>query len=432
MDNVVVDNCTLRKKYRMLMKFFNPPENYLYRQDIIAGITVGIITIPQAMAFALLAGLPPIYGLYGALIPLVVYALFGTSNYLNVGPVSVISIFVYDSLTPFVDPFTPEFIIAVVNLGLLIGLIQVLSGLFQLGRFVNYLPKSVVSGFVQAAAVVIIISQLSPAFGVPISSKVSYAERLYQLGLSVSDFNLFTTELFIGSLLLLFIAGRFVPQFPTAIVLLLTTGISAYFFDFESLGIALIGEVPQGLPTFISPKFNQDFWRYIPSAFGIAFVTSIGSFVMAKNVEDQQSSPWKPNQDLIALGLTKIASAFFGSLVPAGSFNRSILVIKSGAKTQLASLVAAVILLFTLLFLTPIVYYLPQSVIAAIIVYSVCFLFDFPLILHFWTKDKKQFTYLFATAVTTLSIGFVEGILLGLVIVILGQNFFNSKKSSSF
>ena len=212
----------------------------------------------------------------------------------------------------------------------------------------------------------------------------------------------------------------------------MTTGISAYFFDFESLGIALIGEVPQGLPTFISPKFNQDFWRYIPSAFGIAFVTSIGSFVMAKNVEDQQSSPWKPNQDLIALGLTKIASAFFGSLVPAGSFNRSILVIKSGAKTQLASLVAAVILLFTLLFLTPIVYYLPQSVIAAIIVYSVYFLFDFPLILHFWTKDKKQFTYLFATAVTTLSIGFVEGILLGLVIVILGQNFFNSKKSSSF
>lgn len=411
------------------MKFFNPPENYLYRNDIIAGITVGIITIPQAMAFALLAGLPPIYGLYGALIPLVVYALLGTSNYLNVGPVSVISIFVYDSLTPFVDPFTPEFVIAAVNLGLLIGLIQVLAGVFQLGRFVNYLPKSVVSGFVQAAAVVIIISQLSPAFGVPISSKISYAERLYQLVLSFADFDLITTGLFTGSLLLLFTTGRFFPQFPTAIVLLFTTGITAYIFDFESLGIALIGEVPQGLPSFISPKFDQDFWRYLPSAFGIAFVTSIGSFVMAKNVEDQQYSPWKPNQDLIALGLAKIASAFFGSLVPAGSFNRSILVLKSGAKTQLTSLVAAVILLFTLLFLTPIVYYLPQSVIAAIIVYSVYFLFDFLLILQFWAKDKRQFIYLFATAVTTLSVGFVEGILIGLLIAILGQNFFKSKKT---
>ena len=167
----------------------------------------------------------------------------------------------------------------------------------------------------------------------------------------------------------------------------------------------------------------------MPSAFGIAFVTSIGSFVMAKNVEDQQSSRWKPNQDLIALGLAKIVSAFFGSLVPAGSFNRSILVLKSGAKTQLASLVAAFILLLTLLFLTPIVYYLPQSVIAAIIVYSVYFLFDFPLILYFWAKDKRQFIYLIVTTVTTLSLGFVEGILIGLLIAILGQNFLKFKST---
>ena len=151
---------------------------------------------------------------------------------------------------------------------------------------------------------------------------------------------------------------------------------------------------------------------------------------MAKNLEGKQLSPWKPNQDLIALGLAKIASAFFGSLVPAGSFNRSILVFKSGAKTQLAGLIAATILLFTLLYLTPVVYYLPQSVIAAIIVYSVYFLFDFPLIFHFWTKDKRQFIYLFATAVTTLTAGFVEGIFLGLLIAILGQNLFKIKKSS--
>ncbi len=271
---------------------------------------------------------------------------------------------------------------------------------------------------------------MSPAFGVPVSSKVSYAERLYYLYLSVANFNLITTALFLGSLSLLFIFGKVFPKFPTAMALLFFAGVAAFIFDFESLGISLIGEVPQGLPSFISPKFDQHFLHYIPSAFGIAFVTSIGSFVMAKNLEDQQHSPWKPNQDLIALGLAKIVSAFFGSLVPAGSFNRSILVLKSGAKTQLASLVAATILLFTLLYLTPIVYYLPQSVIAAIIVYSVYFLFDFPLIYQFWIKDKRQFIYLFTTAVTTLSVGFVEGILLGLLIAILGQNLFKTKKSS--
>ena len=234
-------------------------------------------------------------------------------------------------------------------------------------------PKSVVSGFVQAAAVVIIFSQLSPAFGVPLPMKGSYVERLYQLYLNVPNFNYITTVLFLGSLSLLFIFANVFPKFPTAIALLLITGITAFIFDFESLGISLIGEVPKGLPSFISPKFDENFWQYLPSAFGIAFVTSIGSFVMAKNLEGKQLSPWKPNQDLIALGLAKIASAFFGSLVPAGSFNRSILVFKSGAKTQLAGLVSATILLFTLIYLTPVVYYLPQSVIAAIIVYSVYF-----------------------------------------------------------
>ncbi len=411
------------------MKFFNPPKDYSYRHDIIAGITVGVITIPQAMAFALLAGLPPIYGLYGAFIPLIVYALTGTSNYLNVGPVSVISIFVFESLSPFEEPFTAAFVIAVVNLGFLIGLIQVLCGVFKLGRFVHYLPKSVVSGFVQAAAVVIIISQLPPAFGVSLSLTSSYIERLYQLWLSVADFNLMSTALFAGSLLLLFVFAKVLPQFPTAIVLLVVTGIAAFVFDFEALGISLIGEVPQGLPSLILPEFNQDIWLYLPSAFGIAFVTSIGSFVMAKNVEERQVNPWKPNRDLIALGLAKIVSALFGSLVPAGSFNRSILVIKSGAKTQLAGLVAAVILIFTLLYLTPIVYFLPQAVIAAIIVYSVYFLFDFPLIYAFWAKDKKQLVYLLATAITTLSVGFVEGIITGLLIAILGENLFKSKSA---
>ena len=253
-------------------KLYNPPENYRYRDDLITGITVGVISIPQAMAFALLAGLPPIYVVY-ALIPLIVYAFTGTSNFLNVGPVSVISIFVFESLSPFATPFTFDFVVAVVNLGLLIGLIQVLAGLLKLGRFVAYLPKSVVSGFVQAAAVVIIISQLFPAFGVPISMKTSYAERLYQLYLSVADFNLITTALFLGSLSLLFIFAKVFSKFPTAIALLFITGVAAFVFDFDSLGISLIGEVPQGLPSFISPKFDQNFWRYIPSAFGIAFVT---------------------------------------------------------------------------------------------------------------------------------------------------------------
>ncbi len=411
-----------------MISFFNPPSQYKFQHDFIAGVTVGVITISQAMAFALLAGLPPIYGLYGAFIPLLVYAFLGSSNFLNVGPVSIISIFVFDSLSPFVSPFTDAYVIAVVNLGLLIGLIQFLAGVLKLGRYIDFLPKSVVSGFIQAAAVVIIISQLSPGLGITTSLKAGYLERLQLLWLQIDQLHILTTTLFLGALFVLFAMAKAFPQFPTAISLLIVSGGAAFAFDLEALGVDLIGEVPQGLPQLLLPQFTQESWLYLPSAFGIAFVSSVGSFVMAKNVTAHQLKQWQPNQDLMALGMTKIVSAFFGALVPAGSFNRSILTMKSGAKTQMAGLVASAILILTLLFLTPVVYFLPQAVIAAVIVYSVYFLFDFPLIKLLWRTAKKQFLYLALTAIVTLGVGFVEGILFGLVVSLIGEYLFRSKE----
>ena len=405
---------------------FNFPTPYLLRDDIIAGLTVGVITIPQAMAFALLAGLPPIYGLYGSFFPLVVYAFLGTSNYLNLGPVSVISIFVYTTLTPFVDPFTEDYVNAVIILGIMIGVIQCLGGLLRLGKYFDYIPKSVVSGFVQAAAVVIMISQITPAFEVVLPPSSNYFEKLLYFLNNLSEAHFMTSVFFIVSLILLFLIPRIFSSFPTAIVLLCISGILAFLFDLEQKGIRLIGEVPQGLPHIILPQWNATAFDYFPGAFGIAFVTTVGSFVMAKNVEDRQPQPWNANRDMIALWAAKIVSAFFGSLVPAGSFNRSILNIKAGAKTQISGIVAALVILFTLLFLTPIVYYLPQSVIAAIIVYSVYYLFDFPLIKHLWNNNRIQAVYLALSFSVTLIFGFVEGIAAGLITSILG-NFFLKK-----
>ena len=402
---------------------FNFPSPYLLRDDIIAGLTVGFITIPQAMAFALLAGLPPIYGLYGSFFPLLVYAFLGTSNYLNLGPVSVISIFVYTTLVPFVDPFTEDYVNAVVILGIMIGVIQCLGGVLRVGKYFDYIPKSVVSGFVQAAAVVIMISQITPAFEVVLPSSSNYFEKLLYFLNHLSEAHFMTSLFFIVSLLLLFLIPQFFSSFPTAIVLLCISGILAFFFDLEQKGIKLIGEVPQGLPHIILPQWNTTAFDYFSGALGIAFVTTVGSFVMAKNVADRQPQPWNANRDMIALGVAKIVSAFFGSLVPAGSFNRSILNLKAGARTQISGLVAALVILFTLLFLTPIVYYLPQSVIAAIIVYSVYYLFDFSLIKHLWKNNRIQAVYLFLSFSITLIFGFFEGIAAGLITSILGNIF---------
>ena len=199
------------------------------------------------------------------------------------------------------------------------------------------------------------------------------------------------------------------------------SGLASFLLDFEAMGVALIGEVPVGLPVFIMPSFSSESLRLLPGALGIAFVASIGSVIMAKNLEESQPFPLDVNQDLRALGLTKIASAFFGSLVPAASFNRTILNIKVGAQTQVAGLFAALIILLTLLFLTPIVYFLPQSVIAAIIIYSVYFLFDFSLIKQLLMTSKIDAFYLLFTTVMTLVFGFVFGIFLGVFISLLGN-----------
>ena len=397
------------------MQLFNFPKTNHFKADVISGITVGIITIPQAMAFALLAGLPPIYGLYGSLIPLVVFAFFASSNVLNVGPVSVISIFIFESLTPFVSPFTEEYLNAVILLGIMIGLVQLLAGILQFGKFLDFIPKSVISGFVQAAAVVIIISQLPLGIGFQFPLETNSFEKVIYLFQQLDQIHLFTFLLFTSSLIILFSFSVWFPSFPTAILLLFITGTVAYLFHLEKDGIALIGEVPEGLPVLLVPVFSWQSLQYLPSAVGIAFVATMGSYVMAKNVDTRQETIWNPNQDMIALGLSKIVSAFFGSLIPAGSFNRSILSIKTGARTQVSSLVAATIILLTLLFLTPVVYFLPQPVIAAIIVYSVYFLFDFPLIKRLWQTDKKECFFLLITAMVTLMIGFIEGIVSGLI-----------------
>lgn len=396
------------------MNLFSLPKNYTIQSDLFAGITVGVVTIPQAMAFSLLAGLPPIYGLYGAFIPLVVYAFFSTSNYLNVGPVSVIAIFIYEAISPTFQPFSQDYVGAVVMMGIMTGALQVFAGVFSLGKYIHYLPKGVISGFVQAAAVVIMLSQLSPAFEVQFANNLGYVERLVYLLTNPTKIHLLSALFFTVSLISLFFSAAYFPKFPMAVCLLLFTGFLAYFFSLEQYGIRLIGEVPKGLPKYITPKFSLSSLQFFPAALGIAFVSTIGSYIMAKNVEDRQSNPLNFDRDLVALGFSKIISAFFGSLIPAGSFNRSILNIKVGAKTQISSLVAAVVILLTTLFLTGVIYFLPQAVIAALIVFAVYYLFDVELVKELLATNRKEAFFLLLTFVTTLALGFVHGIVLGM------------------
>ena len=409
----------------MVKSIFNFPNKYSFLDDLLAGITIGIVTIPQAMAFAILAGIPPIYGLYGSFIPLLIYGFLSSSNYLNVGPVSIVSIFIFDILSKNVQPFTTEYINDLIILGIMVGVIQFLFGVFGFGKFLRYIPLSIISGFIQAAAIVIIVSQFTTAFG--IEFPVDGLKKIPYLFSNLHELKLNTTLLFLISIIFLFIFAKFFPRFPTSISLVLITGILSYLLDFEKYGLLLIGEVPKGLPKLIFPILDKEVLKYLPGAFGIAFITSIGSSIMAIKLEPNQPKKIKLNREYISLGLAKIISSFFGSMLSAGSFNRTILAYKIGGKTQITGIVSSIIILFTILYLTPVVYYFPQSVIAAIIVYSVYFLFDFDLMIKLWREDKIELSYLFITMLFTLFIGFVEGIFLGVLIKYLGDYFYKKK-----
>ena len=409
----------------MIKKFFNFPNKYSFQDDLLAGITIGIVTIPQAMAFALLAGIPPIYGLYGSFLPLLIYGLLSSSNYLNVGPVSIISIFIFNVLSQNVEPFTTEYINDLVILGVMVGLIQLLFGVFGLGKYLKYIPLSIISGFIQAAAILIIASQLSTAFG--IEFPVDGLKKIPYLFLNIHELKLNTTLLFLISLIFLFLFAKFFPRFPTSISLVCVTGIMSYLLDFEKHGLLLIGDVPKGLPVFIFPTFDIDYVKYLPGAFGIAFIASIGSSIMALKLEPYQPNKINLNREYISLGIAKFLSSFFGSMLSAGSFNRTILAYKIGGKTQITGIVSSIIILLTILYLTPVVYYFPQSVIAALIIYSVYFLFDFNLMFKLWREDKVELSYIFITMTVTLLFGLVEGILLGVLIKYLGDYFFKKK-----
>ena len=409
----------------MIKKFFNFPNKYSFQDDLLAGITIGIVTIPQAMAFALLAGIPPIYGLYGSFLPLLIYGLLSSSNYLNVGPVSIISIFIFNVLSQNVEPFTTEYINDLIILGVMVGLIQLLFGVFGLGKYLKYIPLSIISGFIQAAAILIIASQLSTAFG--IEFPVDGLKKIPYLFLNIHELKLNTTLLFLISLIFLFLFAKFFPRFPTSISLVCITGIMSYLLDFEKHGLLLIGDVPKGLPVFIFPTFDIDYVKYLPGAFGIAFIASIGSSIMALKLEPYQPNKINLNREYISLGIAKFLSSFFGSMLSAGSFNRTILAYKIGGKTQITGIVSSIIILLTILYLTPVVYYFPQSVIAALIIYSVYFLFDFNLMFKLWIEDKVELSYIFITMIVTLLFGLVEGIFIGVLIKYLGDYFFKKK-----
>jgi SulP family sulfate permease len=389
--------------------------------DLVAGFTVGILLIPQGMAYAMIAGMPPIYGLYAALVPQLVYALTGTSRQLAVGPVAMDSLLVAAGIGAMKLANIQDYIAAVIFLTLLIGLFQLLLGILKMGFFVNFLSKPVISGFTSAAAILIGLGQLKHILGVDLPQSGKIYVLLGSIFGSLTDIQPLTFG--IGILVILIIVGlkKLNKKLPVPLLVVILGIASVALLGLEAKGIKVVGEIPRGLPSFQLPGIQWDaVGQFLPIAITVALFGFMESISIAKTVEERHPEyELDPNQELRALGLSNILGSFFQSFSVSGSFSRTAINDHSGARTGMALIFSALLVAGVLLFLTPLFYNLPTVVLGAIIIVSVFGLIDLRYPLQLWKNRKDEFLLLIATFLMTLSIGLIEGIILGVLLSLL-------------
>ncbi|TNE49096.1 MAG: solute carrier 26 family protein [Deltaproteobacteria bacterium] len=386
--------------------------------DLSAGITVAVMLIPQGMAYAMLAGLQPIHGLYASVVPLALYALLGTSRQLAVGPVAMVSLLTATGVGALVKgggPFQPsDFLALSVLLALIVGVMQLAMGLIRLGFLVNFLSHPVISGFTSAAALIIGLSQLKHLLGVDIHRSPYVHKILMQAVAKVGSIHLLTFGLGLAAVVALLLLKRWKPSFPGALFVVVLGTLVVWMFGLSGQGVSIVKKVPAGFPMPSLPVFS---WAGVKALWPIALTISLVGFMesisVAKSFAKRHRYQVDANQELIALGTANIAGAFFQAYPVTGGFSRTAINAQAGAKTGLSSLITAALIALTLLFLTPLFYFLPKAILGAIVIVAVFGLIDFKTPVHLWKVKKVDAMLLVLTFFATLSLGIEEGILIG-------------------
>ncbi len=382
--------------------------------DLSAALTVTVMLVPQGMAYALLAGLPPIYGLYASTVPAILYALFGTSRHMPVGPPALMALLTFTSVSALAEPGSGEYISLALLLAFMVGVLQLAIGLFRMGFITNFIPRPVLSGFIYASAIVIALSQMQYLLGIPLSAGGSTVGTALELALGVGAADPLTLTIGAGSIVALVLLAKGAPRLPGPLMVAAGATLIVYLLGLDGRGVSVVGEVPQGLPSLSVPALDPGSLRaLLPAAVVVAFVGFIESISVAKAVAARERYKIDSNQELKALGFANLGAAFFSGFPVAGSFSRTAVQYQSGAKTQLASIITALMILATLLFLTPLFYYLPNAALAAIIMVAVYRLLDFEEARRVFKIRRADGVALLLTFALTLLVGVEEGIIAG-------------------
>ena len=398
------------------------------KADLMSGLTVAIVVVPQAVAFAAIAGMPPQYGLYAGMIPPIIAAFFGSSWHLMSGPTTAASIVLLSSLSVYAEPMTPEYVSLALTMTFMVGVIQLVLGAARMGAVVNFISHSVIVGFTTGAAILIASKQLKNFFGVPIPREGNLFETLGHFSQQVSHTNLYVLAIASLTLISGLVVKKKFPRIPFLIVALISGTLLGLIFNllygYDATGIKTVGALPQTLPPLSRPDFSLDtIQKLAPAALAMTLFALTEAISIGRAIGIRSGQLIDGNQEFIGQGLSNIAGSFFSGYVATGSFNRSSLNYQAGAKTPMSAMIAGFLEIFIVLAIAPLVAYLPTAAMAGILFIVAWGLIDFAAIKHIFTSNNSERSIFIVTFLGALFLdlefAIMAGILLSLVLYLM-------------
>lgn len=407
------------KKYVPGVKLLTDYETSWWRPDIIAAMSLWAILVPQSMAYAKLAGVPAVFGLYTAFAAMIGYAIFGTSRVLNQGPESAVAIVAAATLLPLVGGDGDQYILFASVLAILVGLWAILGGILKLGFITRFISRPILLGYIVGSAWLIVISQLPAMLGMTVDEE-GYYSAVGSILRNLDQANLWTVAVGIGLMVLIYATKKFIPKAPAYLVAAVVGTVVVVVFNLDNLGVTLVGSIESGIPLPKIPFIPiPDVVSLILPAAGIALLAYADSVVTAESLARPNGYEIDADQEFIGLGMASIASGLFQGFPVNGSQTRSVVLDDSGAKTQMSGIISAVLVIVTLLVLTPVFELLPNVALAAIVMVAGIGLFDIKEMRTLWRIQRADFILMVLTALGVIVIGMLPGILIAVLLSLL-------------
>ncbi|QKY70122.1 SulP family inorganic anion transporter [Lentibacillus sp. CBA3610] len=387
--------------------------------DITAGVIVTFLLLPQSMAYAIIAGVPLTMGLLSGTFPLIIYALFGSSKYLSVGPVSIVSLLAFTAVSSVAKPDSERFLEIMVILSLLVGIVQLILGLLKVGSLLKYVSPAVIGGFTSALAIIIIFNQMDSIIGATTSSYQNFLAYSLEIMTTIPKAHVLTVMIGLISLLFLLVLKKIFRVSPGPLIIIITSILVVDYFDLDKKGVEIVGGISRESPNVaLSLPAMETIYALVPIALIIGFISFFESFSVAKNLADKENEDLNSNQELVSLGFANMTSSLVGSIPVAGAISRTAVNYESGAKTKFSLFITAFLMLLAIFYVTPLFYYLPKATLAAIIIIAVVNLINVKQLRHYQKNEPLQAFIFLATFTATLIMGVFVGLVVGIGLTI--------------